>query len=210
MAMRHFDPKLLPTRELEIDIWREANLIEAYATSHYGLALAAHRRGYRSRTQGNARADRLLDCLCRSCRIRVDSRSKTVQCGLVSRPVRILDHRLCLLLHPENRVFALSLLHDLQARCRRAGIPNREMPVTTESIKEWLGRDWLPIVLLDARLVGNGEVPHWSVVTRCQEDTITFHDPLSRKGNSVLSIRKFERFLGFHGANCAVVVENKA
>jgi hypothetical protein len=210
MVMRYFDPGLAPGRELEIDIWREANLIEAYATSHYGLALAAYRRGFRARTEGNAGADRLLDCMCRSCRIRVDKRSRTVHCGLVSRPVRILDHRLCLQLHPENRVFALSLLRDLRSRCRAAGIPNRDGAVNTSSIREWLGRGWLPIVLVDARLVGNGEVPHWTVVTGCRNDTISFQDPLSRRGGSMLPLRKFERFLGFHGTICAVVVEGKA
>lgn len=63
MAMRYFDSTLEHTSELEIDIWRESNLVEAYATSRQGLALAAHRRGFRVCTQGNAEAIELLDCL---------------------------------------------------------------------------------------------------------------------------------------------------
>jgi len=63
MAMRYFDSTLEHTSELEIDIWRESNLVEAYATSRQGLALAAHRRGFRVLTQGNAEAIELLDCL---------------------------------------------------------------------------------------------------------------------------------------------------
>ncbi|HEY5539043.1 MAG TPA: peptidase C39 family protein [Thermoplasmata archaeon] len=32
MAMRHFDPSLEVTREREVDLWREANLLEASAS----------------------------------------------------------------------------------------------------------------------------------------------------------------------------------
>jgi hypothetical protein len=63
MAMRRYRPDLVVSRELELDIWREANLVEADATSRQGLALAAHRRGFRVRTQGNVESVELLDCL---------------------------------------------------------------------------------------------------------------------------------------------------
>lgn len=63
MAMRRYRSNLVASRELELDIWREANLVEAYATSRQGLALAAHRRGFRVRTQGNVESVELLDCL---------------------------------------------------------------------------------------------------------------------------------------------------
>jgi len=46
MAMKFFQPSLTLTRELEFDIWREANLVETYGTSKEGLALAAARRGF--------------------------------------------------------------------------------------------------------------------------------------------------------------------
>jgi hypothetical protein len=60
MAMARYHPGLKPSRELEVDIWREANLVEAYATSRQGLALAAYRRGFRVRTAGNAKTVELL------------------------------------------------------------------------------------------------------------------------------------------------------
>ena len=63
MAMRRYRPNLRASRELELDIWRESNLVEAYATSRQGLALAARRRGFRVRTQGNVESIGLLDCL---------------------------------------------------------------------------------------------------------------------------------------------------
>ena len=210
MAMKAIDPQLKPSRELEIDLWREANLIEAYATSHHGLAMAAHRRGFRAMTWGNAKADRLLDCMCRSCKIMMDSTQKTIECGLVARPVEILDHRLCLLLNPENRIFALALLKDLRNRCRRAKISNHERPITPSVIRDWLDHGWTPIILVDARLVDDEEVPHWVVVTSCSRMTITYHDPLARHGNSIIATRKFNEFLGFHGTESAVVIMGKS
>ncbi len=32
MSMRHFDPSLEATREREVDLWKKANLVEAYAS----------------------------------------------------------------------------------------------------------------------------------------------------------------------------------
>ncbi len=63
MAMVRYQPGLRASPELEVDIWREANLVEAYATSRQGLALAAYRRGFRVRTAGNAQTVELLENL---------------------------------------------------------------------------------------------------------------------------------------------------
>ncbi|MFQ5837516.1 MAG: peptidase C39 family protein [Thermoplasmata archaeon] len=52
MAMQYFDPRVEATRELEIDIWREANLVECYGTSRFGLALSGWRRGFEVFTWG--------------------------------------------------------------------------------------------------------------------------------------------------------------
>ena len=48
MAMKYFDPALFLDENLEIDIWREANLVEDWATCGRGLAYSAAKRGYRS------------------------------------------------------------------------------------------------------------------------------------------------------------------
>lgn len=46
MAMKYFDPSLEMSEDLEIDIWRETNLVEDWATCGRGLAYAAAKRGY--------------------------------------------------------------------------------------------------------------------------------------------------------------------
>ena len=48
MAMKYFDPTCVLTEDLEIDIWREANLVEDWATCGRGLAYSAAKRGYRA------------------------------------------------------------------------------------------------------------------------------------------------------------------
>ncbi len=176
MAMRSFDPTLPATRELEIDIWREANLVEAYASSRQGLALAAHRRGFGVRTQGSAETIELLECL-----------------GLP--------------LAEENRTVARALHEDVKARCREAGIPDRVRGVSLDDISGWLARSWVPLVLVDARLVTDEDVPHWVVVTACDRGFVAFHDPLASEGNSHRPSEEFASLVGFRGVSCAVVVE---
>ncbi|HKZ24109.1 MAG TPA: peptidase C39 family protein [Thermoplasmata archaeon] len=178
MAMRHFEPALASGRELEVDLWREANLVEAYASSRQGLALAAHRRGFSVRTQGNAETIELVDCL-----------------GL--------DPSL------ENRKVAVALHRDLKRRCRQAQIPDAVKPVSLSDVVEWLARAWIPIVLVDARLVGDVEVPHWVLVTGIDPHTVTFHDPLAHAGNTNAPRREFAKRLGFKGTSCAVVIEGQ-
>ncbi len=178
MAMRYFDSTLEHMRELEIDIWRESNLVEAYATSRQGLALAAHRRGFRVWTQGNAEAIELLDCLALS-------------------------------LNEENRKVALTLHQDLKDRCHSEKIPDTMRSVSLHDLSSWLARGWVPLVLVDARLVGEEEAPHWVVVTGIEGAHVTFHDPLAASGNTICIASEFEGWFGFRGTSCAVIVQGR-
>jgi hypothetical protein len=49
MAMKYLKPGVRPEKELEIDLWREANLVAVCGTSRYGLAFSAATRGFSSR-----------------------------------------------------------------------------------------------------------------------------------------------------------------
>ena len=46
MVMKDLREDLDLDRDLELDIWRDATLMESKATSSFGLALAAKRRGF--------------------------------------------------------------------------------------------------------------------------------------------------------------------
>ncbi len=56
MALHHFDPSIRLDRAMEIEIWREANMVEIRGTTSYGLALSAWRRGFPVRIINNTDA----------------------------------------------------------------------------------------------------------------------------------------------------------
>jgi hypothetical protein len=49
MAMKYLEPNVRPGKNLEIDLWREANLVAVCGTSRYGLAFSAATRGFSAR-----------------------------------------------------------------------------------------------------------------------------------------------------------------
>jgi hypothetical protein len=53
MAMESLEPGTRPGKELEIDLWREANLVAVCGTSRYGLAFSAATRGFSARVTSN-------------------------------------------------------------------------------------------------------------------------------------------------------------
>jgi predicted double-glycine peptidase len=53
MAMKYIDTDLRFGKELEIDIWREGNLVAVWGTSRYGLAYSAAVRGFSARVTSN-------------------------------------------------------------------------------------------------------------------------------------------------------------
>jgi hypothetical protein len=53
MALKYFDNNLRLTKDLEIDIWREGNMVEVYGTSRYGIAYSAVVRGFYARVTSN-------------------------------------------------------------------------------------------------------------------------------------------------------------
>lgn len=178
MAMRTFDASTVATRELEIDIWREANLVEAYATSRQGLALAAHRRGFEVRMQGNAERVELLDCL-------------GFEMG-------------------EARYQVAAALHDdLKRRTQAVKIPDEVRAVRPTDIQDWLEEGAVPIVLVDARLVGDEALPHWVVVTSWNGDEVILNDPLADEAGSRVSKAALTGNLGFEEVSCAVAVEGR-
>lgn len=63
MAMAYFDPDTPLDRDLEIEIWREANLVEVWGTSREGLAIAAARRGFKVATQGDRSGLSFVDAI---------------------------------------------------------------------------------------------------------------------------------------------------
>jgi hypothetical protein len=53
MAMKYVNPSLELTDDLEIDLWRESNLVEDWSTCGRGLAYSAAKRGYGAEIYAN-------------------------------------------------------------------------------------------------------------------------------------------------------------
>ena len=53
MAMKYLDNDVYLGKDLEIDLWREGNLVAVYGTSRYGLAYSAAVRGFSARVTSN-------------------------------------------------------------------------------------------------------------------------------------------------------------
>jgi len=53
MAMKYLADDMRPGKDLEIDIWREGNLVAVLGTSRYGLAYSAASRGFSARATSN-------------------------------------------------------------------------------------------------------------------------------------------------------------
>jgi len=66
MAMKYFDEHLSLTKDLEIDIWREANMVEIYGTSRFGLAYAAAIRGFCAIVTTKSDTIDFVDTVCKS------------------------------------------------------------------------------------------------------------------------------------------------
>ncbi len=63
MAMKHFDREMPLSRDLEVDIWREASMVEVYGTSRYGLAYSAAVRGFGAKVFSNLASFGFVDKL---------------------------------------------------------------------------------------------------------------------------------------------------
>ncbi|MCX6697808.1 MAG: peptidase C39 family protein [Methanoregula sp.] len=53
MAMKYLDDDMRLGKDLEIDLWREGNLVAVWGTSRYGLAYSAAVRGFSARVTSN-------------------------------------------------------------------------------------------------------------------------------------------------------------
>lgn len=147
MLMSAADPQLVISRELELDIWREATTI--YMTSGHGgchpvgMALAAQ--------AGGLTAEVRLSLLTTPFIEGVRSAHKK----------EVLD-----LVHQQ-----------FMARGHAAGLPIIHEAVTALQLERWLGEGALVMVLISSYRLNGDKAPHWVVVTAQDELCFYLHDP---------------------------------
>ncbi len=149
MAMKALRPSVRADRGLELQLWREANIIFSGASgghggcSALGLALAAHRRGFAAEVHVN---------------------HKDV----------LLAERTASKEHAEVR----RVLHERDLKeARAAGIPVRDGSLRVERLEAALGGGALPIVLNSMEFLHNDPTAHWFVVTGVDDDNVYVNDP---------------------------------
>jgi hypothetical protein len=176
MALKFFRPSLHLSRELEFDIWREANLVESYGTSKEGLALAAARRGFDVYTMGRELRHSFVEA--------------------IADRISGIDYRVLELLYADTgkKFRAMHLrnvsrgarLSDLKRSLRVSHIPIFLTSTTLFGEKE--------------------ELPHWAVLTGYSGDAWYVKNPLAKSPSQRINQAKLENSLGYRDVQCAVVV----
>ena len=176
MAMKFFQPDLRLTRELEFDIWREANLVESYGTSKEGLALAAARRGFDVYTLGSTQPHSFIDA--------IKDQIPNLDWGVLERFYEDTQSK-----------FHSAGLRNLSSRIdmsKLRGILLRShVPILLASTSLFLRKE---------------DLPHWVVVTGYGKDNWYLNNPLASSAHTNLSHEALEDRVGYHGVRCAVIV----
>ena len=176
MAMKFFQPNLRLTRELEFDIWREANLVESYGTSKEGLALAAARRGFHVYTLGGTLRHSFLDA--------------------IKDQISNIDWRVLELLYEDTKTKFRS--KGLRNRSSRIDLSKLRQILLRSHVPILLTSTLL--------FHKGEDLPHWVVVTGYGRDGWYVNNPLARTAHTKIGHEPLRSKLGYHGVRCAVVV----
>jgi hypothetical protein len=176
MAMKFFQPSLNLGRELEFDIWREANLVESYGTSKEGLALAAARRGFDVYTVGRYLRHSFVDA--------------------IADKIPSVDYRMLELLYKDaRRKFTTMGLRNSGPTVRltklKGVLKMSYIPILLTSTSLFGDKKGLP---------------HWIVLTGYSRDVLHVNNPLAKSPNTRVEQTRLRNSLGYRGVQCAVVV----
>jgi len=176
MAMKFFQPSLNLTRELEFDIWREANLVESYGTSKEGLALAAARRGFDVYTEGRFLHHSFVE-------------------AIADKIPSIDYHMLELLYKDTRRKFTAMGLRNSSPTVRltklKGVLKMSQIPILLTSTRLFGDKE---------------ELPHWIVLTGYSRDVWHVNNPLAKSPNTRVQQVRLRNNLGYRGVQCALVV----
>jgi hypothetical protein len=176
MAMKYFRPSIRLNRELELDIWRESNLVESYGTSKEGLALAAAKRGFSVYTIGLLRPHSFVDAL--------------------ADKIPAVDRRILELLYRDTRnKFRKMGLENVNSKIE-LGMMKRILRKSQVPI----------ILTNTSLFGDEERLPHWIVLTGYSGRSWYVNNPLAQRPNTRVHPNKLGPNLGYRGVQCAVVV----
>jgi hypothetical protein len=150
MVMKYFDKKIKLTRELEMDIWREANMLESYGTSRYGLAFSAATRGFSVRIYANIKGPGFI--------------------RKIESIVGKVDQRLLrfFLEDRKKRSFELGAKEKFVEK------------ISGYLLRKTLESGYIPLVLSNAEYFGAEDIPHWVVVAGIDNRWLYSYNPLRK------------------------------
>jgi len=147
MAMATLNQRLKPSKELELDIWREATTI--YMTSGHGgchpigLALAAHRRGFTAEVFINQRGPLFLE------------------------GVRSAEKKSVLSLVHQQFV----------EQAQEQGIAVHHTDVSQQDIEHYINQGAIVLALASSYRLDRKKAPHWVTVTAIDDECLYVNDP---------------------------------
>jgi ABC-type bacteriocin/lantibiotic exporter with double-glycine peptidase domain len=176
MAMKYFQPSLRLTREMEFDIWREANLVESYGTSKEGLALAAAKRGFVVYTMGKHLHHSFVDA--------------------IADKIPNVDYRMLQLLYKDTQkkfhaMHVTSIKENISLSGLEKAVTRLEIPI---------------ILTTTALFGEDEDLPHWIVLAGYSRDNLYVNNPLAKTSNTRIKRTEFKNNLGYRGIECVVVV----
>jgi len=176
MAMKFFRPTIHLSLELELDIWRESNLVESYGTSKEGLALAGARRGFSVFTIGEPRKHSFVDT--------------------IADKIPNIDSKILELLYKDTRrKFHAMELKNVNRKITleetRTLLQKSQIPILLTATSLFGGKEALP---------------HWILLTGYSGSNWYVNNPLAEYGNTRVDQNRLSKNLGYRGVQCAVVM----
>ena len=171
MVMKHFDPRIELTRQLEFEIWRNCNMIGTKGADPFGLAVPLIDAGFEVRLTTERRTM---------------ANTKRWKRRLVRAGFTAQDAELSIFGIRQNKLRALS--RNLPVQYKRPEV---------REIVSGVNAGYVPIALVHMGVVHSLNIPHWVVVTDADEESVVFNDPYPPKGRKGLRLSeiKFQEIL---------------
>ncbi|HUO42907.1 MAG TPA: peptidase C39 family protein [Methylomirabilota bacterium] len=164
MVMKHFDPRIALTRQLEFEIWRNCNMIGTKGADPFGLAVPLIDAGFEVRLTTERRT------MANTKRWK----RRLVRAGFTSQ-----DAELSIFGIRQNKLRALS-----------RSLPIQYKQPKVQDIASGVDAGYVPIALVHMGVVHSLNIPHWVVVTDAHEESVVFNDPYPPKGRKGLRLSK--------------------
>lgn len=170
MVMKHFNPNLELSRELEFEVWRQCNMIGIRGADPYGLSVPLLDAGFE---------------------VRLVTQKKRV---IERRPWM---RRLLRYFTREEIELSYFGMKENQRRALARNLPVIYKRPVVAGIVERVRAGFVPVALVHMGVVHRLNIPHWVVVTDADEETVTFNDPYPPKGRRGLILQegKFQKIL---------------